>query len=841
MMKKLFSLYNVSDEQYCVTKEYVDEKNYSSVTAYSFVGMLLAIVLFGMSLVVPTLYASRNYYFLLGVALLTVHLVCRYIVVNHKKYTMFMSHLFLLVVYAFGILVSVYNDPNRTATTFIVFVIALPLTIIDRPVNIAVQTIFINVIFCVCAMLYKEHNVAVMDVTNALTFMLFGIVLNAMMANIKLREIYNMIKLEHESEINERHYNELKEKDILLSNLLNNIPGGIAEFKINCDRIETLYVSEGVAKLLGMAIDRYEEVVKDEPLKSIVYEEDYPKLLDEIMTNVPQGKPVNAICRLKKLDGNVIWTVLSATKIRDDAGKPVYNTVFIEMPERVSNYANICEEAPIPIYITDTQNYELLFCNEQAIEASGQTGKPSGRKCYEYFMHKTSPCENCNMCSIDNEDESIEQSITMPGNNKVYTLHGKMMEWNNKKAFLSYLSDDTYRINDMENKQKLKKAKEDKEAQDNFLARMSHDLRTPLNAIIGFSSDEMLSGTGYDEKMDYFKKINSSSKYLLSIINDILERSKIDSGKISLELSDCAIEELFASIQSIVLPLYHKKNIQIKVLFKNITNQMVLADKKRMEQIFVNILSNAIKFTPNNGVILVCIEMYEKNNDILNYRVSIRDNGIGMSKNFIPHIFEPFSQETTNDNQNKGTGLGLSIVKSLVNVMKGNIYVNSEKGVGTVFVVELPLKLSENISVGESGKALGEVDITGKRVLLCEDHPLNAEIAKRLIESKGARVDVASNGEIGLNKFLSSEEFDYDIILMDIRMPVMDGIETTKAIRAIGRKDAGSIPIIAMTANAFDDDVRISKEAGMNEHLAKPVNPQKLYETLQKYLCDHDG
>ena len=373
-----------------------------------------------------------------------------------------------------------------------------------------------------------------------------------------------------------------------------------------------------------------------------------------------------------------------------------------------------------------------------------------------------------------------------------------------------------------------------------FLSNMSHDMRTPMNAILSFSRMALEEHPNREVIDEYIHKIYESGNYLLGLINDVLDMAKIESKKMELNLETVDTRTLFESIVSTAKPMLDTKNITFIFETKGIiSGKAAVVDKLRLQQVIVNLLSNAAKFTPNYGRVECIIEMLHYDGMYAEYRVIIQDNGCGISPDFLEKVFLPFEQEhKTRELNQSGTGLGLAIVKKLVDLMGGTIKINSTEGVGTEVILQFTTKLVDVSEIQRSSdKSLPtEFDFSGKRVLLCEDHPLNQQIICKLLAKKGFLVDVASNGAEGVQRFDASRQWYYDAVLMDIRMPVMDGFQSTQAIRRLDREDASIIPILAITANAFDDDIQKSLDAGMNAHLAKPVNPIKLYETLYSLL-----
>jgi signal transduction histidine kinase/ActR/RegA family two-component response regulator len=384
----------------------------------------------------------------------------------------------------------------------------------------------------------------------------------------------------------------------------------------------------------------------------------------------------------------------------------------------------------------------------------------------------------------------------------------------------------------------MREAEKANAAKSEFLSRMSHDIRTPLNGIIGLSY--LTQKMELPEKArENLEKIDTSSKFLLSLINDVLDMSKAESGEIELHPEPYTIDEFNKYIDAVVRPLCQEKGQKFVLEEKfAILNVIPLSDKLRCNQIIFNLLSNAVKYTPEGGTITYTIRGKIPEPGKMQIEHEITDTGIGMSEKFQKVLFEPFTQEDRKDiSERRGTGLGLAIVKKLVDRMGGTIKVKSTPGKGSTFRVTLcfdTVPASEAVLHAASDEAAqgAGVSFAGKHVLLCEDHPLNQEIAKALLEEKQMLVSVSEDGSSGVEMFRSSSPNYYDIVLMDIRMPVMDGLEATRQIRTLDRTDAKTVPIIAMTADAFDDDVQKCLDAGMNGHIAKPIDPEMLFAVL---------
>lgn len=370
-------------------------------------------------------------------------------------------------------------------------------------------------------------------------------------------------------------------------------------------------------------------------------------------------------------------------------------------------------------------------------------------------------------------------------------------------------------------------------AKSEFLSKMSHEIRTPMNAIIGMTEIAGSSGEASPYITDCLKKIESSSRYLMSLINDILDMSRIESGKMTAEETYLNLDELIGRLDTMIRVQTENKGIWFKVETK-ISHPHLLGDPLKLNQILVNILGNAVKFTDSGGITMRVAETGDDTESVRDVFFSVKDTGIGISPENLERIFNSFEQADA-DTMRKygGTGLGLAISSNLVRLLGGNLEVKSALGEGSEFYFTLPMKVTEPPAEA-SGEADGTPDIVGRRVLIAEDDDLNAEIAQTLFEDQGIISERAENGKVAVDKFEASEKGYYDAILMDIRMPMLDGIEATKRIRGSEHPDAAKIPIIAMTANAFDEDMKKSVECGMNGHLTKPIDMKKVMETFHR-------
>ncbi len=373
-----------------------------------------------------------------------------------------------------------------------------------------------------------------------------------------------------------------------------------------------------------------------------------------------------------------------------------------------------------------------------------------------------------------------------------------------------------------------------------FLARMSHDMRTPMNGILGMT--ELCEGEqDITVLRDNIDKIKASGRYLLGLINETLDYQKIESGQFTFTPEIVAAKDLLDSVNGIIEPMAEKKGVTYKVTIEQVAiMKYVKIDPIRIKQIFINILANAVKFTPSGGTVIFAQSLVHRDSEYSRIKYTITDNGCGMSEEFVKNkLFKPFSQEArTMVPQNEGTGLGLSIVKKLVELMNGEIDVKSEIGNGSTFTIILDYPVIDEKDFEHEKENKYQVveeamnTLKGKKILLVEDHLLNAQIATRLLEKADCIVTLAQNGQEAIDVFNESNPFYYDAILMDLRMPVLGGIEATKRIRLLQREDADKIPIIALSANAYTSDVKECLDAGMNGHIAKPIDFEKLYKTL---------
>ena len=383
-----------------------------------------------------------------------------------------------------------------------------------------------------------------------------------------------------------------------------------------------------------------------------------------------------------------------------------------------------------------------------------------------------------------------------------------------------------------------KRAEAANAAKTEFLQRMSHDIRTPINGIYGMIDMADHYADNMEKQAECRKKVKEASNLLLELVNEVLDMSKLESGEVVMEEIPFNLSKIFREVFVVIEQIAAEQNIRIVWEKKEITHRDLIGSPGYVKRVMMNILSNALKYNRANGYIYIsCIEIPSKQPEMTTMEFVCRDTGIGMTEEFQKHIFEPFAQENTGSRTKfAGTGLGMPISKKLIEKMGGTITFESAEGIGTTFVIRVPFKIDLDADKREEQKDVSENSIKGLRILLAEDNELNMEIAEFVLQNEGADVTKAWNGQEVVELFRNSKPGEFNVILMDVMMPVMNGYEATKMIRSLDRDDAKKIPIIAMTANAFTEDRIRAKEAGMDEHLSKPIVIDEVIKTILRYV-----
>ncbi|MBR3561889.1 MAG: amino acid permease [Oscillospiraceae bacterium] len=397
---------------------------------------------------------------------------------------------------------------------------------------------------------------------------------------------------------------------------------------------------------------------------------------------------------------------------------------------------------------------------------------------------------------------------------------------------------DSMRKREKEQEVRRALAEESSKAKTTFLSNMSHDIRTPMNAIIGYTNLAERDDNSLEQVREYLAEIKASSRHLLALINDVLEMSRIESGRMELEPVEMDLRETLNEARDMFAPQMAEKQIEFYVDASQVKNRHVLCDKNRFNRVLLNLLSNAYKFTPQGGSISVTLwQIGDEQDGRGRYELRVKDSGIGMSPEFAARVFEAFERERTSTVSGiQGTGLGMAITKSIVDMMGGTIEVITAPGAGTEFVIQLELQSGVGTEQEDEDEVLTELDFDSMRLLLVEDNEINREIALEILGEVGFTLETAVNGKEAVEKVAASAPGYYNAVLMDIQMPVMNGYEAARAIRALDDAALASIPIVAMTANAFSEDIKSAKDAGMNAHVAKPIDVEKLMKTLSHIL-----
>lgn len=656
-----------------------------------------------------------------------------------------------------------------------------------------------------------------------------------------------------------KNIEELKRNHIKEKTLLSSIPGGLAMYRIKRNGRAILeYASEGFAELCGYTV---EECLAFNDINVNIVAEDIPMASTAIYRAIENNEPIHIIYRLKKKNGDIILNRFDASVIYDaPMGDDDYAVLYAVQTkvtdeskrtiQEQKHYRHILSMLNIAYWEWSKENgfytstnflkYKLSDYDMNAIKEN---------KVLDGIVHSEDRPELLNFLS---NSESLHQRayihvrLLMKDGTYQWTELIGLREFDDKENLIR-ISCTLRDINEEWEKQKkalknaLNKAKAANEAKTMFISRISHDMRTPLNGILSitqFMKEYMNDEQGKSD----ISQLEISGQYLRGLINDTLDISRIENGKMELHPIICNGKTSFDNMIKLAKATVKMKEINFAVNEDEIPYELLFIDLERVNQIIMNIVGNAVKFTQKNGQISLSIKRISSDDENVTVQISIKDTGIGMSKEFIPHLFEAFSQEDNSmTNSRTGTGLGMTISKKLIELMGGELKVESELGRGSCFTVIIPMRKASAQQINEwnninSYDSADDDTLTGKRILLCEDNFLNQEIAVRILQDKKILVDVAANGKIGLELYSNSRPGYYDVILMDINMPVMDGISTTRAIRKMNREDARSIPIIAMTGNAFDDDIIKCMDAGMMAHLSKPINTKKMFDTIKEMV-----
>lgn len=648
-----------------------------------------------------------------------------------------------------------------------------------------------------------------------------------------------------------------------LVDVMNNTPGGIAVFETVNNRISGVsFASHGMERLLRGTREAISAAYRNDPY-CCVHPDDRAMLIHTLEDALRNLSGFQLDLRLKSIPGDYVWVSASATIDTVDHQRLVYmtftdissDTEYLHLQKQIlqlfvrRQYEHICcidgrhggyrvisaNQCTDPFLAEQGENFEQDFAAliAQAVVPEEQV------QLTQNFTRKA-------ILNLLEEKGDAEFFCTVLLNGR-HLYKRLWLSWIDRETkMIAFVSSDVTDEHDRSEKQRevlvsaLQAAEEANAAKSEFLSRMSHDIRTPLNAIIGYTEmcleDESISV----QVRDHLSKADSSSRFLLSLVNDILNMSRIESGKLSLNEEPFSLSAFLEGISAIVLSSCAAKQIRYSCRTEGSFHTAYLGDTLKLQQILLNLLGNAVKFTPDGGEITLTAKE-EGDAESGHLCFAVQDSGCGISPEFLPHLFDPFAQERrTLNNQIHGTGLGLAICKGLVARMGGTIQVESAPGKGSAFFVRLPLRAAADGSAADAeaaapAPAVSIPDFAGRHVLLAEDNPLNTEIALHLLEKVHLKVDTASNGMEACRVFAAAPERYYSAILMDIRMPGMDGLAATAQIRAMRRADAG-LPIIAISANAFEEDIRTALACGMSAYAIKPLDAAQLYALLRRFI-----
>jgi signal transduction histidine kinase len=539
------------------------------------------------------------------------------------------------------------------------------------------------------------------------------------------------------------------------------------------------------------------------------------------------------------------FSLYLSNKIYNSTIEGITNKKIIELESEAArdallHFETVWTQVECGIVIINARTKQIIDINPVAVRMfDGERSYIIGKRCHEMFC----PADE-HSCPVIDKNQEVDRSERIFKNIKGESIpiikSVRKITYNGQAALLECFTDISKMKKAEEQIRIMSIAEKASQAKSDFLSRMSHEMRTPMNAIIGMT--KIAEKTDDVSRLRYcLSTINTSSVHLLGIINDVLDMSKIEAGKFELEKIPMNIERMIMKVSNIIIDNIEKKNQKLNVNMAKDMDLEYIADDLRLSQIITNLLSNAIKFTPENGEITLAVEKTGSKGNIDTLRFSVTDTGIGMAKEQISRLFNAFEQADGSISRKfGGTGLGLAISKNLVEKMGGHIWVESEEGSGSSFIFEVDLERAHLQGVAvespdiKTDKAVETPDLSGVSIILAEDMEINREIFTALLEETHITIDSAENGLAAVSKFRENPE-KYDLIIMDVQMPEMDGYQATKTIRAMDTPKAKNIPIIAMTANAFKEDVDRCLEAGMNDHLAKPIDEKSVFEKLARY------
>ncbi len=685
----------------------------------------------------------------------------------------------------------------------------------------------------------------------------------------------------------ERAYEEeIVKKNRTLETIFNTLECGVIYHTMDGSHI--LSINQAALSILGY--ETLEELVSDgfQMVAATVLDEDKQTLREKISKLKKAGDSVNVEYRVLHKNGEIIH-VMGNIELLEENGELFYRRFLLDVTaQKLQEKENeqrqkelvraLSIDYNLVFYFSlDTEIGTILRIDEESkyVFGSSFTGGVSLKEsmsCYiEKLVHEDDRTMLLQACSKENLKKELGRRETFSVNYRAI-INGEI-KYHEIKAVRSGEREDSHGIvlgirnvdeeirNDMDQKvfleNALAQANMANKAKSAFLSNMSHDIRTPMNAIVGFTDLALNNIDNRSKVQEYLQKITSSGRHLLELINDVLDMSRIESGKMQIEEASCSIIDIVQEIGNIVQADADRKQLKLIIDISEVSNGEVYCDKLRLNQVLLNLISNSIKYTNQGGTVHICVkEKTGASAGYADYQFCVEDTGMGMSSEYLTHIFEPFEREkNTTISRIQGTGLGMAITKNIVDMMNGSIVVESEQGVGTKVTVSFTFRLNgqadksqqtskqkyitPDISTCEkiSSDTANELErFRGIRILLAEDNELNQEIATQILENAGFEVNIADNGQIAVDMISASEPGYYKLVLMDVQMPIKNGYDATKEIRALENEKLAIIPILAMTANAFEEDKENALRSGMNGHIAKPIDVKKLFAALTNIL-----
>ena len=662
--------------------------------------------------------------------------------------------------------------------------------------------------------------------------------------------------------------NEIITKNKTLENMFASIDCGMMWHSINGKDI--YYINKTALKILDYkSVEELMENGFDYVAKSVL-DEDKERLSEQIRSLKNTGDSVNVEYRVRHKDGKVLH-IMGNIKLMEEDGRLFYQRYLLDVTERrketsekehrrdelvqvlAANYSVVCyfdlnTGLGSAHHINDSESEKLkdIFKGRLELENTISRYCNSFVNVEDRVLLKTN-CDRAFLKRTLSQKGShiVNFRMTQDGEESYYRIKAVKVgsDVNFFGIVLGIRNVDEEIRREMEDKMllenALRQANRANKAKSVFLSNMSHDIRTPMNAIVGFTTLALSHTDNREQVEGYLHKIMNSGNHLLSLINDVLDMSRIESGKMTLDEKQCELSDILHGLCNMIRPEVMKKQMDLRMDTANIIHGDIICDKLRLNQVLLNLLSNSVKYTPEGGRITFSVtEKPSPNEGCAMFEFKVSDNGMGMSEEFVRHIFEPFERERNSTMSGiQGTGLGMAITKNIVEMMNGTIDVKSAPNEGTEVTVRLELRVSENAEavINDKTRRSEPTSRTG-RILIVEDNELNQEIAVTMLTEAGFETEVAENGQQAVDMLSASEDGYYGVVLMDIQMPVMNGYEATKCIRALENEAHRNIPILAMTANAFEEDKKAALQCGMNGHLAKPIDIDRLLEMLDSFL-----